>query len=142
NESLVFQIPAVPVGAMSTEHLDFTHFIRIEVVVPNWLTSDRSVCIDMPVQMMTCEINSAARFLSRRGSIPSIEYRNESDNNSVISGKSEGLQSAHTAERSTVISEDTMAMVMNSLPPRYYEVPLEQRAKPSLVFVKQMNMNQ
>ncbi|KAJ1857885.1 hypothetical protein GGH12_003785 [Coemansia sp. RSA 1822] len=144
NESIVFNIPAVPIGAMSTEHLDFTHFIRIEVIIPSWLSSDRSVYMDMPVQMMTCDINSAGRFLSRRGSIPSIESKQESDNSSVVSGKSgsSGLRSAHTSERLTVMSADTQALVMNSLPPRYYEIPVDQRPIPSLVFVKQMNMSQ
>ncbi|KAJ2290456.1 hypothetical protein IWW55_006108, partial [Coemansia sp. RSA 2706] len=143
-ESLMFNIPAIPVGAMSTDHLDFTHFIRIEVIVPNWLSSDRSVYMDMPVQMMTCEINNAARFLSRRGSIPSIERKTDSDNSSVVSGKSEssGLRSAHTMERSTVMSEDAQAMVLGSLPPRYFDVAAEQRPTPTLTFVKQMNMNQ
>ncbi|KAJ2435901.1 hypothetical protein IWW41_000581 [Coemansia sp. RSA 2522] len=144
NESILFGIPTVPIGAMNTEHLDFTHFIRIEVVIPSWLSSDRSVYMDMPVQMMTCDINSAARFLSRRGSIPSIEGKQESDNSSVVSGKSEssGLRSAHTSDRVTVISADTQALVMNTLPPRYYEIPVDQRPIPSLVFVKQMNMSQ
>ncbi|KAJ2848911.1 hypothetical protein IWW36_003001 [Coemansia brasiliensis] len=144
NESLVFNIPPIPVGAMSTDHLEFTHFIRIEVVIPSWMSSDRSVHLDIPVQMITCEITNAARFLSRRGSIPSIERKSENDNSSVVSSKSgsSGLRSAQTTERSLVMSEDTLAMVINSLPPRYCDVPIEQRQTPSLMFVKQSNMNQ
>ncbi|KAJ1743373.1 hypothetical protein LPJ79_000058 [Coemansia sp. RSA 1821] len=144
NESLIFHIPPIPVGAMSTDHLEFTHFIRIEVIIPSWMSSDRSVHLDIPVQMITCEITNAARFLSRRGSIPSIERKSENDNNSIVSSKSgsSGLRSAQTTERSMVMSEDTQAMVLNSLPPRYCDVPIEQRQTPSLVFVKQSNMNQ
>ncbi|KAJ2162587.1 hypothetical protein GGF46_000590 [Coemansia sp. RSA 552] len=143
-ESVLFHIPAVSYGAMNTEHLEFSHFIRVEVIIPGWLSSERSVFIDLPVQMMTCEIHSAARFLSRRGSIPSIEQKSENDTASVVSGKSSassGLRSENTAQRSLSLSSDTQAMIMNSLPPKYYDIPVEQRPAPALTLIKQSNMS-
>ncbi|KAJ1736066.1 hypothetical protein LPJ61_000209 [Coemansia biformis] len=143
-DSVVFAIPPVAYGAMNTEHLEFTHFVRMEVVLPGLMSSNRSVTMDLPVQMMTCEMHTAARFMSRRGSIPNIERKLDSDASSMVSGKSSssgGHRSTQTA-RQIVLSADTQACIMNSLPPRYCDIPPEQRPAPVLAFVKQMNVSQ
>ncbi|KAJ2609958.1 hypothetical protein H4S08_003823 [Coemansia sp. RSA 1365] len=142
-ESVIFHIPPVSCGALNTEHLEFSHFIRVEVVLPGWLSSDRSVSMDLPVQLMTCELQTAARFLSRRGSVPSIERKTESDSSSVVSGRSgSSAQRSTLTDKPSIMSAETMATVLQMLPTRYCDVPMEQRPTPSLMFVKQLNLNQ
>ncbi|KAJ2708908.1 hypothetical protein H4R19_004510 [Coemansia spiralis] len=142
-DSVIFSIPPVAYGALNTEHLEFSHFVRLEVVLPGLMSSNRSVTMDIPVQMMTCEMHTAARFLSRRGSIPNIERKMDSDASSMLSGKSNssgGHHSTHTARNAT-LSADTQASIMSSLPVRYCDIPPEQRPAPLLTFVNQLNVN-
>ncbi|KAJ2467597.1 hypothetical protein GGI02_003982 [Coemansia sp. RSA 2322] len=153
SELLSFPIPLVPCSPLSSEHLEFTHFIRLEVFVPSWLSSDRYVYTDLPIQLMTtvppATAAAAARAQSRQASMSNLERGRsaESDDSSVMSGNSgnlrrQSVQSASTqsaAERSFTMAVEVSSMVANSLPPRYCDVHLVQRPAPTLQLVKQVN---
>ncbi|KAJ1773612.1 hypothetical protein IW140_000743 [Coemansia sp. RSA 1813] len=147
-QSVTLQIPVTMCGPLSTENLEFTHFIRIEVVVPSWMSSDRFVYTDIPVQLLAYGLNSTARILHRRASISNIERRGteESDNSSLVSGNSSRSNSIsrHMSQDSTELQNMTLTpegktAVLNALPPRYCDVHPVQRPSPSLALVKQAN---
>ncbi|KAJ2707612.1 hypothetical protein FB645_000589 [Coemansia sp. IMI 203386] len=148
-ENVTLSIPLAPCGHLSSEHLDFSHFIRLEVHVPSWLSSDRSVHVDIPVQMMTFSQPRAARIMKRQGSITNLERISlESDAASIMSGGSNAAgtrpQSCHSSEKRSektpwILSHEICAAIVNSLPPRYCDVHPVQRASPTLVLLNQAN---
>ncbi|KAJ2740520.1 hypothetical protein GGI20_005760 [Coemansia sp. BCRC 34301] len=151
SEQLVFAVPRIPCSPLSSEHLDFSHFLRLEVYVPGWLSSDRSVYMDVPVQLMTCELSAATLLVNHNASIASIERGRhvESDEASIMSGKSGGSSSNHnnarpqstrsTIERSIIMTAQSQPMTVGSLPPRYCDVHPTQRPAPTLVLLKHAN---
>ncbi|KAJ2518460.1 hypothetical protein H4217_003316 [Coemansia sp. RSA 1939] len=143
-ESVTLPIPVTMCSPLSSENLEFTHFLRMEVVVPGWLSSERFVYTDIPVQLLAYGINSVARILHRRGSVASVERRGtESDVNSIISGRSSGSNSFQrtsqdSTERQIVsLTAEGKAAVMSALPPRYCDVHEAQRPPPSLDLISQ-----
>ncbi|KAJ2582266.1 hypothetical protein GGH95_001630, partial [Coemansia sp. RSA 1836] len=150
-EQLIFHVPRIPCSPLSTEHLEFSHFLRIEVFLPGWLSSDRSVYTDVPVQLMTCDLSTAALLLNHQASIASIiDHRGssrsaETDNMSVISGRSSNNSSARpqspqstrsAAERSITMTAQSPSVTLSSLPPRYCDIhPADQRPAPTLVLL-------
>ncbi|KAJ2899157.1 hypothetical protein IWW38_001098 [Coemansia aciculifera] len=139
SEHLVFPIPRVSCSPLSSEHIEFTHFLRIQVYVPGWLSSDRSVYVDVPVQLMTGSEQSSTVAASSNSamlhaSIASIERSRhvEPDEASIVSGRSTGssVRRQSTAERLS------MAMTLSSLPPRYCDIPAAQRPAPTLALAK------
>ncbi|KAJ2459894.1 hypothetical protein GGF42_001181 [Coemansia sp. RSA 2424] len=150
-EQLIFHVPRIPCSPLSTEHLEFSHFLRIEVFLPGWLSSDRSVYTDVPVQLMTCDLSTAALLLNHQASIASIiDHRAssrsaETDNMSVISGRSSSNNSARpqspqstrsAAERSITMTAQSPSVTLSSLPPRYCDIhPADQRPAPTLVLL-------
>ncbi|KAJ2547892.1 hypothetical protein EV175_005041 [Coemansia sp. RSA 1933] len=130
-------------GPLSTENLLFSHFIRVEIVVPSWMSSERFVYTDIPVQLLTYGLNNVARILHRRASTSSIDRRGtESDASSVVSGTSSHRASRQMSRDSAEVHGMTLtpegkAVVMSALPPRYCDVPLDQRTSPALINVNQ-----
>ncbi|KAJ2725197.1 hypothetical protein GGI07_001459 [Coemansia sp. Benny D115] len=145
SEELSFQIPLMPCGQLSSEHLEFSHFIRLEVLMPSWTSSGRFVYLDVPVQIMTHSPAGAARMMSRQASLNNLENRSidGADNASIISGNS-GFStrppSHESAERNSAsLTHDARAAIVQSLPPRYCEVHPVQRPSPVLMLLKQVN---
>ncbi|KAJ1891419.1 hypothetical protein LPJ66_006930 [Kickxella alabastrina] len=141
-ETMIFPIPLTPCGYVSSEHLEFSHFLRIEVKIPNWLSSERSVQIDIPVQIMTHSLLGATRVMNRQASLNNLEQAyQDNDSISTFSGRSNTgtrPESRQSSER-TSMSLDSCAVIVNSLPPRYYDVLPAQRAAPILQLLNQVN---
>ncbi|KAI9503957.1 hypothetical protein BX070DRAFT_124801 [Coemansia spiralis] len=145
-ETLILPVPLVACSPLNTDALEFTHFIRIEIVIPSWLSSDRHVYTDVPVQLLTCELHSAARILHRQASLTNLERKGtESDSSSVVSVKSNRstmfrpLSDDSMERHGTVLSSEGKAAVLSALPPRYCDVHTVQRPSPTLILLKQAN---
>ncbi|KAJ1834465.1 hypothetical protein LPJ73_007806, partial [Coemansia sp. RSA 2703] len=123
SERLLLRVPLVATGHVSSEHLEFSHFLRLEVLVPSWLSSDRSVHVDIPVQTMTHTASQAQRALRRQTS-SSLSPRASHDTGATAGSVRDGRG-----------SHDAWAAVAGSLPPRYCDVA--GRVQPELVLVAQ-----
>ncbi|KAJ1724846.1 hypothetical protein LPJ53_000914 [Coemansia erecta] len=137
SESLALRVPLAAAGHVGSEHLEFAHFIRLEVLVPSWLASDRSVHVDIPVQIMTHTAAGAARALSRQqtgsGRSSLSERLSQED--------AQGSSAASIRDGALRLSHDACAAIVGSLPPRYCDMPAGQRAAPELALVTQANGN-
>ncbi|KAJ2735719.1 hypothetical protein IW152_001357 [Coemansia sp. BCRC 34962] len=145
SELLVFPIPMISCSPLDSEHLDFLHYISLEVYLPGWLSSDRYVHIEFPVQLVTCELSTAAAHLQSHQTPLASSDRNkqpEGDELSIMSGKSGNsarpLSTRSGAERS-VMTAHSIPIVLAALPPRYCDVHQAQRPAPTLQLVKQVN---
>ncbi|KAJ2872049.1 hypothetical protein GGH93_004341 [Coemansia aciculifera] len=144
SEQLIFSIPPLQCSPLSSECLDSSHFVRFEVYLPGWLSSDRSVYTDVPVQLMTCELPTAALLQSYQASMVSADRSKHADGDdmSIMSGRSGGSarpQSTKSAAEKSVMTTHSIPIVLGSLPPRYCDVHETQRPAPTLLLVKQVN---
>ncbi|KAJ2049425.1 hypothetical protein H4S04_003235 [Coemansia sp. S16] len=144
SEQLVFPIPPLQCSPLSSDCLESSHYVRFEVYLPGWLSSDRSVYTDVPVQLMTCELPSAALLQSYQASIISADRSKHTDGDdiSIMSGRSGGSvrpQSTRSGAEKSVMTTHSIPIVLGSLPPRYCDVNPTQRPVPTLLLVKQVN---
>ncbi|KAJ2796272.1 hypothetical protein H4S07_006269, partial [Coemansia furcata] len=144
SEQMIFPIPLLQCSPLSSEHLDSSHFIRFEVYLPGWLSSDRSAYTDVPVQLMTCEFPTAALLQTHQASLFSLDRskHTEGDDLSIMSGRSGSSARAQSitslADRS-VMTNHSIPIVLGPLPLRYCDIPPAQRSAPTLTLVKQVN---
>ncbi|KAI8322538.1 hypothetical protein GQ54DRAFT_304012 [Martensiomyces pterosporus] len=143
SEVLNFTVPLMPCSPLGSDHLEFMHYIRLDVILPNWLSSDRSVYTEFPVQLMTCDPRGAVRLLNRQTSLINLE-RNYTDGGDSISVSStqntlNRPQSPPSLHKSPSMALESNQAIVNSLPPTYYEVHPVQRPLPVLSLLKQVN---
>ncbi|KAJ1957912.1 hypothetical protein GGI12_004885, partial [Dipsacomyces acuminosporus] len=147
SEILTLDIPHIPCSPLGSDHLEFRHYMRLEVILPTWISSDRSVYTEFPVQLMTCDPHSAIRLLNRQASLVSLE-RNYVDGNSETasrySNQSNGMPSNRPQSPLSSYSAPSMSLesrqaIVNSLPPTYHDVHPVQRPLPMLSLLKQVN---
>ncbi|KAJ2776485.1 hypothetical protein GGI15_004830, partial [Coemansia interrupta] len=134
SENLILRVPLAAAGHVNSTHLEFSHFLRLEVLVPSWLASERSVHVDIPVQIMTHTAPGAARVLNRQ---TSSGHSSLGDRQSQDTGSGSG--SAAPSIRDGRLSHDACAAVVASLPPRYCDLLPAQCGGPELVLVTQAN---
>ncbi|KAJ2412162.1 hypothetical protein GGI10_003850 [Coemansia sp. RSA 2530] len=139
SELLVFPIPMIPCSPLDSEHLDFLHYISLEVYLPGWLSSDRFVHIEFPVQLVTCEQSTALPPQGHQTPIagPDRSKPTEGDEFSIMSGKSGN--SARPLSTRSAMTAHSIPIVLGALPPRYCDVQQSQRPPPTLQLVKQVN---
>ncbi|KAJ1939268.1 hypothetical protein FBU59_004179, partial [Linderina macrospora] len=134
NETMHFPIPLIACSPLGSDHLEFTHYIRLEIVLPTWRSSDRAVYTEFPVKLLTCDPQSAVAMLNRQMSMLQLERSNSADAQSFIS-----TPQSPTLERMPSITsfQGQRNGLSGSLPPPYYEVHPVQRPFPVLSMLKQ-----